>query len=272
MKWTKYVFFIFLGVTLLSFIPSIGAGFVFDFLGWQKQYDHGSFEDIINCFGYHGNHQFLHLVFYSFYKIFQTQGLPWYLFFCTLHAFNGYLFYLVILRLVRQWGGTMSPALAALGALLLLLHPYSVEPVVWRVCVHYLLSFMEIMLVFLMFLRFLELGERKMLLGGCFVFAVSLFTLELSLITPLAITFCGLITYLISSGKKITLVRGSWFAGALWALMICYLILNKFTLGSIVGHYGDKVHLNFDLISIVSTEMKYLVKHIFYARFFSYKL
>jgi hypothetical protein len=172
MKWTRYVFFIFWVVTLLSFIPSIGAGFVYDFLGWQKEYNRGSFADIINCFGYHGNHQFLHFVFYSFYRIFGTHGLPWYLFFCTLHAINGYLFYLLTIKIIRQWGGSISPALAALGAFVFLLHPYSVEPVVWRVCVHYLLSCAEIMMVFILFLKYLESGERKLLYWGSFVFII----------------------------------------------------------------------------------------------------
>ncbi|HZV70942.1 MAG TPA: hypothetical protein VFG10_15405 [Saprospiraceae bacterium] len=271
MKWTRYVFFIFWAVTLLSFIPSIGAGFVYDFLGWQKVYNRGSFADIIHSFGYHGNHQFLHLIFYSFYKLFGTQGLAWYFFFCTLHAVNGYLFYVICKRFVRQWGGTLSPVLAAFGALIFLLHPYCVEPVVWKVCVHYLLSCMEVMLILILFLRYLESGEKKIILLGGLIFTVSLFTLELALITPLAVTFCGLITYLQTGDKKKTLKPGIRYAGMMWLLTIGYLVLNKLTLGSIVGHYGEKVHLHFDLIAIVSAEMKYLFKHLFYARFYSFK-
>ena len=270
MKWTRYVFFVFWAISLLSFIPSIGSGFVYDFLGWQKQYDHGSWSGIINCFGYPGNQQVLHLLFYSFYKLFHIQGLPWYFFFCSLHAINGYLLYLLILRLMKQWGGSVSPLLAALGAVAFLLHPYCVEPVVWKVCVHYLISMMEIMLIFLFFLKYVESGERRMILYGGIVYFISLFTLELSLVTPMAITFCGVISYWIVGDKKKLLQSVLWFGGMLWVLMILYLVLNKFTLGSIVGHYGATVHLHFDLISIVSTEMKYLVKHFFYARFYSF--
>ncbi|MFZ1678120.1 MAG: hypothetical protein WBP41_04640 [Saprospiraceae bacterium] len=273
MKWTRYVFFIFWALTLLSFIPSIGAGFVFDFLGWQNAYAHGSFRDILNCFGYPGNQQFLHLVFYSFYKIFGIQGFWWYLFFCTLHALNGYILYLFILRIGQKWGGAISPVLAALCAVLFLLHPYEIEAVVWKVCVHYLLSCTELLLIFLAFLSYTESGERKMILCGSLIFLISLFTLELSLITPLALTLFGLISYLISANhNKQILTRGLRFTGITWLLTICYLILNKITLGSIVGHYGEKVHLQFNLITIVSTEMKYLFKHLFYARFYSFKI
>ena len=63
-----------------------------------------------------------------------------------------------------------------------------------------------------------------------------------------------------------------YFCGTLWALLGGYLLLNIISLGSVVGHYGAKVHLRFDLISIVSTEMKYLVKHVGYARFYPHKL
>ncbi len=272
MKGAKYVFFLFWAITLLTFIPSIGSGFVYDFLGWQKQYDHGSWSGIFNCFGYPGNQQFLHLIFYSFYKLFHIQGLPWYILFCSLHAVNGYLFYLLILRLMKLWGGTISPLLAALGAIAFLIHPYSVEPVVWKVCVHYLFSLMETLLIFILFVKYIESGERKMILYGGIIYFISLFTLELSLVTPMAITFCGLITYCIVEDKKKLIQSVLLFGGMLWGLMVLYLGLNKLTLGSIVGHYGATVHLHFDLISMVSTEMKYLVKHLFYARYYSFKI
>ncbi len=271
MKWTRYVFFIFWALSLFSFIPSIGAGFVFDFLGWQKAYAEGSFVDILHCFGYNGNHQFLHFVFYSFYQLFNIQGLPWYLFFCSLHAVNGYLLYILILRLMHRWGGLISPLLAALAASVFLLHPYSVETVVRKECVHYLLSLLAVLLILLSFLRYTQSGERKMILSGCIIFLCSLFTLEVSFITPLALTFCGFITYVSAENKKKVFQSVLRFGGLLWILMGCYLVLNKFTLGSLVGHYGGKVHLRFDLISIISTEMKYLVKHLLYARFYSYE-
>src|SRR5688572_21806302 len=112
MRWTRYVFFFCWVISLLSYIPSIGAGFVFDFLGWQRAYNAGSFADIMTSFGYHGNHQFLHLIFYTFYKIFHIQSLPWYLLFCTLHAVNGYMLYKLILNLSSHWKYNIQPLLA----------------------------------------------------------------------------------------------------------------------------------------------------------------
>jgi hypothetical protein len=270
MKWTKYVFLIFWAITLLSFIPSIGAGFVFDFLGWQKNYDASSFSDIINCFGYNGNHQFTHFVFYSFYKLFNIRGIPWYMFFCTLHAVNGYLLYLLIIRMIRQWGGSVSSFVVMMGVVAFLLNPYCVEVLVWKACVHYLISLMAVLAIFITFLRYLETGERKMIQLGCLVFGISLFTLEISFVTPLAISIAGLITYLTADNSKKAIRSMIIFGGILWGLLVLYLVLNKFTIGTVVGHYGAKIHLHFDLIALVSTEMKYLVKHIFYARFYTF--
>ncbi len=271
MKSSLYAFLLFWAVALLSFIPSIGSGFVYDFLGWQKEYAQGSFADIINCFGYNGNHQFLHLIFYSFYKLFHIQGFPWYLLFCTLHAVNGYLLYKLILHLARLWEFQIAPSLVLLGVIVFLLHPYSVEPVVWKVCVHYLISLMAILLVLILFINFLQTNNRKSLLAGGFVFLVSLFTLEISYITPLIVTWVGLITWSVKQNKKPVFQSVLKYAGTLWGLLGAFLLLNKITLGSIVGHYGGNVHLKFDLLSIASTEFKYLIKHLFYGRFYSFK-
>ena len=52
MKSSRMIFPIFLLITLIAFYPTIGAGFVFDFLGWQRAYDAGTFTDIFTSFGY----------------------------------------------------------------------------------------------------------------------------------------------------------------------------------------------------------------------------
>ncbi|HUR31166.1 MAG TPA: hypothetical protein VMZ69_07015, partial [Saprospiraceae bacterium] len=271
MKWTRYVFFIFLGISLISFIPSIGSGFVFDFPGWQNAYAKGNFGDILNCFGYNGNHQFLHLIFYSFYRIFDIQGVPWYLFFCFLHAINAFLIYRLILAFSRFWNIDISAILAFSGGLIFLLHPYNVEPVVWKVCVHYLMSLMAVLLLHILLIRFIQNNQRNALWLASLIYALSLFSLEISFVTPLIVSFAVGITLIIGNKNKIVLQKGVLFAGCLWVLLAAYIFLNKITLGTFVGHHGENVHLKLDLLGMASTENKYLVKHLFYARFFSFK-
>ncbi|MEO5905656.1 MAG: hypothetical protein ABIQ11_02945, partial [Saprospiraceae bacterium] len=217
------------------------------------------------------NHQFLHLVFYSFYQIFGIHGFPWYLFFCTLHALNGFLLYKFVLDFNQHWKTSIPEVMAVIGSVLFLIHPYNVEAVVWKVCVHYLISMMAVLLICISFFRYMHGGDRKNLLTGIIVYAVSLFTLEISFIMPLVISFAGILVWALRDDRRNTFKKGIKYAGLMWALLGSYLVLNKFTLGSVVGHYGGKIHFQFDLLGIVSTEAKFLVKHLFFARFYSFK-
>ena len=257
--------------SLISFLPSIGAGFVFDFPGWQNAYNGKNFIDIIDCFGYPGNHQLLHLVFYTFYRIFHVQGFPWYLFFAVLHGINGYILYRVIIALSKHWGAKVNFTMAAVGAGIFILHPYNVEPVVWKVCVHYLLSMMAMMGVMYFYTQYLGLQLKKALIWSGVIYLMSLFLLEISFVTPMILTLAGIISWLLSDHRKEIIKRIAIFLGMLWSILAAYLLLNYVTLGALVGHYGAKVHLQFNLLTIVISEMKYVVKHFFFARFFSFK-
>lgn len=271
MNWTKHVFTICLLVSLASYIPSIGAGFVFDFVGWQRAYEAGSFSDILTSFGYHGNHQFLHFVFYSFYSLFDLQPFPWYLLFGTLHAVNGYLLYRVIIDYSQQWKLLTPRWLALAGAILFLLNPYNVEVVVAKVCLHYLISLICIFSILILFLKYMQNKSHKALIVASVLYIISLFSLEISFITPLMITLAGLITWLVTENSRQIFRSAVVYSACLWALFGAYLVFNKLTLGTIVGHYGSGVHLNIDLLVMAETEIKYVVKHLFYARFYSFQ-
>ncbi len=270
MRSSRTVFILCLAASLISFLPTIGAGFVFDFPGWQDDYNHGKFSDIINCFGYNGNHQLHHLFFYSFYKIFDTQGFPWYLFFCILHAYNGFLLYSVIVTWMHKWGAKVNYPLALIGVAIFLLHPYNVEPVVWKVCVHYMLSLSSILGIFYLFGKYTYHARPKILLVSAGIYFLSLFLLEITFTTPLIITLAATITWLLSDKRREILRPFLLYCGILWALLAAYLGLNAVTLGTLVGHYGADVHLKFDLLATVVSELKYLVKHLFFARYFSF--
>src|SRR5688572_22745660 len=140
MNGKRYIFFLFWIIILISYIPAYRAGFVFDFLGWQRAYAKGTFYDILNCFGYPANHQLLQLINYSFYRVFHLSPLPWYLLFTAVHACNGYLLYKLVIQISNYWKSHVPSLLAAGGVMVFLLHPYAVEPVVTKVCIHYLLS------------------------------------------------------------------------------------------------------------------------------------
>ncbi len=270
MKKESLPFLLFLILALITYSPSIGAGFVYDFLGWQRVYNEGSFADILHCFGYNGNHQLLHFFFYSIYALFHIQGLPWFLIFCTLHAFNAWLLFTWLRQLAGRWQIRMSLTVIYLVSILYLLHPYCVEPVVWKVCLHYLLSFSAVMGLMILAPKFVSGRGRSFGIGCLVIYAASLFLLEISYITPLVLSGFLLVDYFASKNEASLGRRGLMLAGSVWGILMLGLLLNRITLGSWVGHYGAEAHLHFDLLGMMSTEMKYFLKHLVNARFFSY--
>ena len=269
MNATRLAFPVFLVVALITYFPTIGAGFVYDFAGWQKEYEAGSFADIINCFGYKGNHQVLHLFFYSFYKLFHIAGWPWYLLFTALHAVNAWLLFTWIRRSLVSTRGNVT-WIAGLTSLLFLIHPYSIEVVVWKVCLHYLLSMTAILGLLLVQETYMREGRRGLMYSAMAIYGASLFLLELSFVTPVLIALWLGIQALGTSRESVWYLRGFTLTGSLFGLLALYLLLNRFTLGAWIGHYGASAHLSFDFIGIVSTELKYLVKHLFAARYYSF--
>lgn len=271
MKSNWSLFPLFLLITLISFYPARDAGFVFDFLGWQRVYDAGSFGDIIYSFGYKGNHQVLHFFFYTIYSIFNIKGLPWYILFCTLHAFNGWLFYLWLVQINIRWKVNAAGLLITLACILFLVNPYNVEPVVWKVCIHYLLSLSAVLTIFLLVPKYIDEGNKKYLWISFLVYGLSFLLLELSYITPLAIAVYLLIDIYAGQKTKYPFSRALWIGGGLWGLLIAGLLVNKWTLGAWVGHYGASTHLRLDIIGMMSNEVKYLVKHLVDARYLTFK-
>jgi len=271
MKSSRLIFPVFLLITLVAFYPTIGAGFVFDFLGWQRVYDQGSFADIIHSFGYKGNHQALHFFFYSVYSLFHINGLPWYIIFCTLHAFNGWLLFTWLTAIHKRWQVKSSGLLIMLCCILFLVHPYNVEVVVWKVCIHYLLSLMAVLTLLIFASKYIRSRDHKFLWFSLAIYGISLFLLEISYITPLVISLYLALDAFASPKTDFNLRKAFLIAGSMWGILIIGLLINKWTLGAWVGHYGAAAHLNLDVIGMMSTEIKYLVKHLTDARYFSFK-
>lgn len=257
-------------VAFLIYFPTIGAGFVYDFLGWQKQYENGSFRDIIHSFGYNGNHQLLHLVFYSFYKVFHISGIPWYIFFTSLHVLNAWLIYFLLSNLNVDWNLKASHPLIIGVAGLFLINPYTIEPVVWKVCVHYLLSLMAVVSIFLLQRKYIFENEKSHLYWLLIIYFASLFLLELAFVTPLCLTAYFLLMALVKPSSNSRLWRMGKVTAFCWGILGLYLVLNKLTLLTWVGHYGEEQHLSFDLLAVFGTEVKYFIKRVFFARFLGF--
>jgi hypothetical protein len=268
-------FLILTGLLSVSFVfywPTVGAGFVTDFIGWQERFDAGTFSDFLMCFGYPGLQQINCLIFYLLYKLFGLTGLPWYIIFSGLHALNAWLVYLLAIKTGSAFRINMKPIVALVASLIYLLNPYSVEVVVWKVCIHYLISSGLILTGLLFVLDYLESGRKKFLWVIHGLLFIALFTLELAFITPvLYLVLIGLM----NTGKRPHHKVGSdllLIVVPQALLVLSYLGLSKLLLGNWVGHYGTDAHLSFPVYNMISTEFQYLVKYLFHFRFTPYTI
>jgi hypothetical protein len=261
------VFLLFAGISLGLYYPTIGAGFVTDFIGWQMRYEQGSAADILRCFGYPGLHQLLHLVFYPLYRLAGTQGWPWYLMFSVLHAFNGFLLFALFRKVLIKVALPHAFWISVTGALLFLVSPYQSEVVVWKVCLHYLMT-ASLMLGALHFAwHYVATGRLRHLIFTHLVFGAALFMLEIAFVLPLWMLVWVPVASRIQD-KLSSLSRNLATLVLPQFLMLAgYFLLNKAVLGQWVGHYGEVEHFKFPLRQMVSAEFKYLLKHLFFLRY-----
>lgn len=255
----------FVAVSLAIFWPSRHAGFVVDWLGWQMRYEAGGWGDVPGSFGYQALQPVLQFCNYLMFRVFGTEGLPWYLLFASLHGVNAWLLYRLIRRLLHD-EASMNPALAA--GFLFLLSPYTAEVVVWRVCLHYLLSCAFALGALHAALDYFETGSRRILWQVHGLFLLGLFSLEWSLVVPVLLGWL-LVVYTLSYRDWVA--SGRRFAGLILppvGLLAGYFALNKWMFGNWVGHYGASTHLKVDPQLLFSTMLKYFVKYAGFARYF----
>jgi hypothetical protein len=254
-------------VALFFYSTTAQAGFTSDFLGWVLVYRQGDYSDVLHCFGYPGNHQLLHLVFFSMFRWFDINPLPWFSVFTGLHLINGFLLFYLIKRIGEHKDIRRAAWIASLGAILFLLSPYQGEVLTWRVCVHYLLTTAFILLILHQILSYLSRGRRTHLWGMHLLFIMALFSLELSFVVPILS-----LPFLLFMGTKEMNWKKLLFSitGVQLFLLASYLVLNRFTLGAVVGHYGAETHLSFELSKVLGNLVKYLTKYLGYTHFWSY--
>lgn len=265
---------IFFAVVQLAYFKTLQAGFVTDFTGLQERLDGAPFRDFLHCFGFPALHQVTNFFLYLFYKLFDTNPLPWYLIYTSLHAVNGWLGYRLVKKVFEVASPTQKdkiafnisiPAFAA--AALFLLSPYNAEAVIWKVCFNFLFCTAMMLSSLLFLVKYLEKEEGKQAAFSLLFFAVALFTFELALALPLIAT-----AFLFFWKKADSGVGGLkrhpkvWSVIPYFVLSGIYFLLNKILLGGWVGHYGEGVHLNYDLKNIASNCLKYFAKNLIYWR------
>ncbi len=256
-------------LSLLFFYPTYKYGFVTDFLSWLYKYENGNWSDLKNCFGYDGLHHFFHLINFTVYKIIGKSVFGWYVVMALLHGVNGFLISVWVKRLLITYKLPRYGFLTWFVPISFLFSPYAIEPVVWKACLHYLLSFGLIMggLIYL-----LEYLQKK---GGLWkvhlLFVLALLSLEITLAVPFIYFIFWIAHSLINNEKtkldyfvKITIPQG--------LILVLYFLTNKWYLGSWVGHYGEESHLNFDIHLMSGNAFQYLGKHALFLHYLPFKI
>jgi hypothetical protein len=261
-KLSVFTLFAFVGISWLLFAETRGAGFVTDWFGWEYKYRDGSWSDVIKSFGYKGLHPVLHFFNYFLYTSYGKSTVVWYLVFAALHGTNAWLSASLYLRLLGQ---RSSMSIALLVGLLVLVSPYAVEVVVWRVCLHYLLVLFFTLAALHQTLSYLEFPRTRDLIFIHIFFLLALFSLEWALVMPGLIAVCFLWQQL--EQRKFALRPLALITGVQAALIAGWFSLNKLVLGQYIGHYGASTHLKFEPLSVLTTLYQYFVKHLLFMRY-----
>ncbi len=268
------VFTLFFVSVHLLYFKTMQSGFVTDFTGLQERLDGAPFSGFLTCFGFPALHQVTNFFLYIFYKTFGTNALPWYLVYTSLHVANGFLAY----RLAKSFFGNGDKMLflhnisipALMASLLFLINPYNAETVIWKVCFNFLFCTLTMLSSLLFFIKYLETGKKKGLVVSIMFFVVALFTFELALALPLMTLI--LLLFFRSGVGDIQRRRTPWAAFPFFILSAVYFLLNKIILGTWVGHYGEGVHLNFEIKAIAANCLKYFSKYLIYWREWNHPL
>lgn len=260
----------FIAVAVILYWQTRHAGFVTDWFGWQAKYESGSFRDALASMGYRALHPVLHCSNFLIFKLFGTKTSVWFVIFATLHGLNGWLIYNLVRRLVTIEGGKSDVFPPLVAALLFLVCPFNAEPMVWRVCLHYLLCGFFFLKAISRLLDFLETDDKTAAALCTFWMACVFLTFEWTAIAPILMVIFSLAFLQIRGGwQRLPRIAGLIFLPN-FALFGCWLLANRHFWGTWVGHYGEATHLNFSPSLIASTTLKYFVKHFALARYFEH--
>ena len=247
-------------VILLLHWPAREAGFVTDFTGlWAKMQGKG-LSDALASFGFPSLMPLLNVMYLALYKLFGLSGIPWLCFFVTVYSL-GLVYFAKSCSLLLT--GAHSHWLVLATLLLIIFSPYQVEAVIWKVGLGHLagVSFFMVGLYYGLKSMLLDQKEHKLGLMS-FALAASLFCFEWALVFPAILLLLG--WYLKSSRLWKTLLLSV-------AIVSVYLILTRVFIGKVVGHYDLSLSQITDLPSLISTTIKYWLKHLGLVHYYTFQ-
>jgi len=153
--------------------------------------------------------------------------------------------------------------IALSAVVLILVSPYQVEALIWKVGLGHLSSVCFFMIALYYGLRFLKEGSRSQLIIMVIGQVCSLLCFEWAIVYPLVLCILGI--YLISDKVLKAVIVAT-------ITVVTYLVLTKIMIGKAIGHYDVTASQILDLPTIVGTAYKYLTKHFLLVHFLDYNL
>lgn len=262
---TEVLFIAYTIITLFLYKNTYNAGMVFDFNGWAEKYEHGTFVDALNCFGYPGLHQVEQITFFTLYKLFGFNGKLWYILFAILHTLAAVQGFLLLNILLNETNNKKEISFYA--SLLFLISPLASDVIVSKVTIHYLLSAVFIFSCLRFYLEYEEKKFKKYLVFSVIYFILALFSLEIAYAVPIAITFIYFIQ------NKFKLEFNSFKIPLTYVIvLILFLLLHKIKIGSFIGHYGAETHTKFILAQIIANLLGYISGYITFFDFYPHHI
>jgi hypothetical protein len=231
---------VFLLAGLIAFSPNLNSYFLSDDFVQIGKVLHGDYSVVWGQ--EHGG--FFRPLFICSYvidsRIWSTRPFGYHLTNVLLHALNAFLVSRLAASIRRPLNldKRRSQIVAASAAVLFLLHPSHSEAVIWISGRADLLATSFVLASLLAYLVYEAGNTKSWLLASIGFFAMALLAKESAICMPILILIIGW-------SRRVKLARLATDFAAFAVILILFVIMRAFFIGSLVGGYGTSQHLNF---------------------------
>lgn len=241
------------------------AGYVTDYIGWQERVSQGGFLGALHTYDYPAQLQGYTLLMWLTEQLRSSSTWLVHALTISIYAGGALLLKTLIERVLQDhesqnylWAGWLAAALFALA-------PGNTEILIWRVCLHYLVSIVVWLSSLLLLRTYLSAGKKSNLYWAMAIQVIGLFSLELAYALPIAIF--GWTFYYVFFLKIGTWKRASVAALGAIILVMLHLLLTYIVQGAWIGHYGADVATSQPLSEIIAAPWRWIMRSAFHYRF-----
>jgi protein O-mannosyl-transferase len=255
----KIQILLFIAAGFVCYYSILGSSFLSEDF-WLIQYNDSLPTLLQNNFYDHYLLTFTHLVNFVLFRIFGYYVPAYHVFSLMLHIINAWLVVVLLQKIYSVYNiSTGNKSLFFMAGLLFLVLPYQTEAVVWYSAKSYLLATFFLLIAFISWLGFKENGKTRSIVISMTAFVLSLFSKEIAIIFPLIII-----------AFEATISQKNRKKSPVWVLVFLmipalYFMARYLILGSFIGGYDARIHLNFHAGMILFHYLMYFLK--FFALF-----